>query len=45
MKVNKAVYCGTTIIISGCAYYVQEDIRGKALFVLNEEQQAVELSI
>jgi uncharacterized protein (DUF342 family) len=45
VKVNKAVYCGTTIIISGCAYYVKEDIRGKALFVLNEEQQAVELSI
>lgn len=44
VKVNKAVYCGTTIIISGCAYYVKEDIRGKALFVLNEEQQAVELA-
>ncbi len=44
VKVNKAVYCETTIIISGCAYYIKEDIRGKALFVLNEEQQAVELA-
>jgi len=45
VKVNKAVYCGTTIMISGYVYHVKEDIRGKALFVLNEEQQAVELSI
>jgi uncharacterized protein (DUF342 family) len=44
VKVNKAVYSGTTIIISGYAYHVKEDIRGKALFVLNEEQQTVELS-
>ncbi len=44
VKVNKAVYCGTTIIISGFAYHVKEDIREKALFVLNEEQQAVELA-
>jgi len=44
VKVNKAVYCGTTIMISGYVYHVKEDIRGKALFVLNEEQQAVELS-
>jgi len=44
VKVNKAVYCGTTIMISGYVYHVKEDIRGKALFVLNEEQQVVELS-
>jgi uncharacterized protein len=44
VKVNKAVYCGTTIMISGFAYHVKEDIRGKALFVLNEEQQAVQIS-
>ena len=44
VKVNKAVYCGTTIIISGYVYHVKEDIIGKALFVLNEEQQAVELA-
>lgn len=44
VKVNKAVYSGTTIIISGYVYHVKEDIRGKALFVLNEEQQTVELS-
>ncbi|MGB5991300.1 MAG: FapA family protein, partial [Desulfobacterales bacterium] len=44
VKVNKAVYCGTTIIISGYVYHVKEDIIGKAMFVLNEEQQAVELA-
>ncbi|MBW2603470.1 MAG: DUF342 domain-containing protein [Deltaproteobacteria bacterium] len=44
VKVNKAVYCGTTIIINGVVYHVKEDIKGKALFVLNEEQQAVELA-
>lgn len=44
VKVNKAVYSGTTIIISGHVYHVKEDIRGKALFVFNEEQQAVDLA-
>jgi uncharacterized protein (DUF342 family) len=44
IKVNKAVYSGTTIMISGYIYHVREDIIGKALFVLNEEQQAVELA-
>ena len=44
VKVNKVVYSGTTITISGHAYHVKEDIKGKALFVLNEEQQAVELT-
>ena len=43
VKVNKAVYSGTTIIISEYVYHVREDIEGKAVFVLNEEQQAVEL--
>jgi hypothetical protein len=43
VKVNKAVYSGTTIIISGHVYHVKEDIKGKALFVLNEEQEVVEL--
>ena len=44
VKVNKAVYSGTTIIISGHVYHVKEDIKGKTLFVFNEEQQAVDLS-
>jgi uncharacterized protein (DUF342 family) len=44
VKVNKVVYSGTTIIINGYVYRVKEDIKGKALFVLNEEQQAVELA-
>jgi len=43
VKVNKVVYSGTTIMINGCVYHVKEDIKGKARFVLNEEQQAVEL--
>ena len=44
VKVNKVVYSGTTIIINGYVYHVKEDIKGKALFVLNEGQQAVELA-
>ena len=44
VKVNKVVYSGTTIMINGYVYHVKEDIKGKALFVLNEEQQAVELA-
>ena len=44
VKVNKAVYSGTTIIVSGHVYHVKEDIRGKTRFVFNEEQQDVDLS-
>ena len=44
VKVNKVVYSGTTIIINGYVYHLKEDIEGKSLFVLNEEQQAVELA-
>jgi uncharacterized protein (DUF342 family) len=44
VKVNKVVYSGTTIMINGYVYHVKEDIEGKALFCLNEEQQAVELA-
>jgi uncharacterized protein (DUF342 family) len=43
VKVTKAVYSGTKIVIGGYVYRGQEDIRGKTMFVLNAEQEAVEL--
>jgi uncharacterized protein (DUF342 family) len=43
VKVMKAVYSGTKIVIGGYVYRGQEDIRGKTMFVLNAEQEAVEL--
>jgi uncharacterized protein (DUF342 family) len=43
VKVIKAVYSGTQIAIGGYTYHGEEDIRGKAIFVLNAEKEAVEL--
>jgi hypothetical protein len=43
IKVTKAVYSGAKIAIGGYVYRAQEDIRGKTMFVLNAEQEAVEL--
>ena len=43
VKVIKAVYSGTNITIGGYTYHGEEDIRGKAIFVLNAEKAAVEL--
>lgn len=43
VKVIKAVYSGTKIAIGGYTYHCEEDIRGKAIFVLNAEKEAVEL--
>jgi uncharacterized protein (DUF342 family) len=43
VKVIKAVYSGTKIVIGGYVYHSEEDIRGKTMFVLNAEQEAVEL--
>jgi hypothetical protein len=43
VKVIKAVYSGTKIVIGGYVYHGEEEIRGKAVFVLNAEQGAVEL--
>jgi len=43
VDVKKAIYSGTTVFVSGYAFHVREDIRGKVAFVFNEEQQVVEL--
>lgn len=43
VKVTKAVFSGTQIVIGGYVYHGEEDIRGKTTFVLNAEQEAVEL--
>jgi uncharacterized protein (DUF342 family) len=43
VKVIKAVYSGTKIVIGDYIYYGEEDIRGKTEFVLNAEKEAVEL--
>ena len=43
VKVIKAVYSGTKIVIGDYIYYSEEDIRGKTTFVLNAEKEAVEL--
>jgi len=38
-----AVYSGTILIVRGVPFEVKEDIRGKAKFILNTEEQVVEL--
>jgi uncharacterized protein (DUF342 family) len=43
VKVIKAVYSGTKIVIGDYVYHGEEDIRGKTEFVLNAEKEAVEL--
>ena len=43
VKVQKAVYSGTTVVVQGHPYHIKEDIRGRAVFVLNPEEQVVEL--
>lgn len=43
LDVKKSIYSGTRVFVSGYAFHVKEDIRGKVAFVFNEEQQAVEL--
>jgi uncharacterized protein (DUF342 family) len=45
VKVIKTVYSGTKIVIGGYVYRTQEDIREKTMFVLNAEQEAVELVV
>jgi uncharacterized protein (DUF342 family) len=44
VKAKKAVYAGTTVIVSGYAYHVKDDIKGKTTFFLNLEKQAVEVA-
>lgn len=43
VRVKKAVYCGTKIVIGGYVYQGEEDIRGKTTFVLNAEKEVVEI--
>ncbi len=43
VKVKKTVYFGTTVVVCGYVYHVTEDIKGKVMFVLNTEQQSIEL--
>ncbi|MFC1824181.1 flagellar assembly protein A [Thermodesulfobacteriota bacterium] len=44
VKVNRAVFTGTTVMVRGYSYQIQEDIKGKAAFSLNIEQQVVEIA-
>jgi len=43
VKAKEAVYSGTTVVVSGYAHKVNEDIEGKVTFILNEEEQAIKL--
>jgi uncharacterized protein (DUF342 family) len=43
VKVQKAIYSGTTVVVQGHPYHIKEDIRGKAVFIFNPEEQVVEL--
>lgn len=43
VKVMNAVHSGTKIVIGGYVYHGEEDIRGKTVFVLNAEQETVEI--
>jgi hypothetical protein len=43
VKVKEAVYSGTTVVVSGYAFVVKDDIKGKITFIFNEEEQAIQL--
>ena len=43
VKVKEAVYSGTTVVVSGDAFLVKDDIKGKVTFIFNEEEQAIKL--
>lgn len=43
VKVEKAVYPGTTVIVKGISRMVNEDIRGRVSFVFSPEQGTVEI--
>jgi len=43
VKVKGVVYAGTTVFVSGYAFKVEEDIKGKVTFILDEEEQAVKM--
>jgi uncharacterized protein (DUF342 family) len=43
VKVKEAVYSGTTVVVNGYAFIVENDIQGKVTFIFNEEEQAIKL--
>ena len=43
VKVKGVVYAGTTVFVSGYAFKVEDDIKGKVTFILDEEEQAVKM--
>jgi uncharacterized protein (DUF342 family) len=43
VKVKEAVYYGTTVVVSGFAHKVNKDMEGKITFILNEEEQTIQL--
>lgn len=43
VKVKTVVYSGTTVMVNGYVCKVSDDIKGKVIFVLDEEEQAVKM--
>ena len=43
VKVKEAVYSGTTVVVSGYAFKVKDDITGNVTFIFNEEEEAIKL--
>jgi len=43
VKVKGVVYSGTTVFVSGYAFRVMDDIRGKVTFILDEEKLSVKM--
>ncbi|MFO7987184.1 MAG: FapA family protein [Desulfatiglandaceae bacterium] len=43
VKVKGTVYSGTTVFVNGYAYKVTDDIEGKAIFILDEEELIVKM--
>jgi len=43
VKVKEAVYSGTTVVVSGYAFKVKDDIKGTVTFIFDEEEQAIKL--
>jgi uncharacterized protein len=43
VKVKEAVYSGTTVVVNGYAYKVNDDIKGKVAFIFDREEQAIKL--
>ena len=43
VKVKEAVYSGTTVVVSGYAFKVKDDIKGTVTFIFDEEEQAIKV--